>query len=180
MKTSFPLAGPTRRILGAAMLALATVAPAWAQDYPTQPIRLIVSFPPGGAADVIGRTIATGLGEAFKQTIVVENRPGANGNIGADVVAKAAPDGYTLLMSSGGTITANPFLFSKMSFDPEKDLTPVASAAVVRPLPDGASVAAGEFGPGFHRLRPCQSGQAQLWLGRQRQLAASGGRDAQA
>jgi tripartite-type tricarboxylate transporter receptor subunit TctC len=133
MKTSFPLAGPTRRILGAAMLALATVAPAWAQDYPTQPIRLIVSFPPGGAADVIGRTIATGLGEAFKQTIVVENRPGANGNIGADVVAKATPDGYTLLMSSGGTITANPFLFSKMSFDPEKDLTPVASAAVVRP-----------------------------------------------
>lgn len=133
MKTFLPLTGLTRRTLGVALLALAAAAPAWAQDYPTQPIRLIVSFPPGGAADVIGRTIATGLSEAFKHNVIVENRPGANGNIGADAVAKAAPDGYTLLMSSGGTITANPFLFSKMSFDPEKDLTPVASAAVVRP-----------------------------------------------
>ncbi|WP_019561953.1 Bug family tripartite tricarboxylate transporter substrate binding protein [Caldimonas manganoxidans] len=133
MKTSTSLAGLIRRALCAALLGVAAAASVPAQDYPTQPIRLIVSFPPGGAADVIGRTIANGLGEAFKQTIVVENRPGANGNIGADAVAKAAPDGYTLLMSSGGTVTANPFLFSKMSFDPEKDLTPVASAAVVRP-----------------------------------------------
>lgn len=133
MTTSQPIAGITRRVLCAALLGAAAAAPALAQDYPTQSIKLIVSFPPGGAADVIGRTIATGLGEAFKQNVIVENRPGANGNIGADAVAKAPPDGYTLLMSSGGTITANPFLFSKMSFDPEKDLTPVASAAVVRP-----------------------------------------------
>ncbi|MFN3296148.1 Bug family tripartite tricarboxylate transporter substrate binding protein, partial [Caldimonas sp.] len=92
MKSFLPLTGLTRRTLGVALLALAAAAPAWAQDYPTQPIRLIVSFPPGGAADVIGRTIATGLSEAFKHNVIVENRPGANGNIGADAVAKAAPD----------------------------------------------------------------------------------------
>lgn len=132
MTTWISFAALTRRALCAALLGVAAASAA-AQDYPTQPIRMIVSFPPGGAADVIGRAIATGLSETFKHNVIVENRPGANGNIGADAVAKAAPDGYTLLMSSGGTITANPFLFSKMSFDPEKDLTPVASTAVVRP-----------------------------------------------
>ncbi|MCX7661038.1 MAG: tripartite tricarboxylate transporter substrate binding protein [Caldimonas manganoxidans] len=132
MKISISQTGWTRRAVCAMLLGM-VAGPVLAQDYPTQPIRMIVSFPPGGAADVIGRAIATGLSEAFKQNVIVENRPGANGNIGADAVAKSAPDGYTLLMSSGGTITANPFLFSKMPFDPEKDLIPVASAAVVHP-----------------------------------------------
>ncbi|WP_337878178.1 tripartite tricarboxylate transporter substrate binding protein [Caldimonas sp.] len=132
MKISISQTGWTRRAVCAMLLGM-VAGPVLAQDYPTQPIRMIVSFPPGGAADVIGRAIATGLSEAFKQNVIVENRPGANGNIGADAVAKSAPDGYTLLMSSGGTITANPFLFSKMPFDPEKDLIAVASAAVVHP-----------------------------------------------
>ena len=121
---------PRRRWLAAAALALAGASPlAWAQaDYPTKPIKIIVNFPPGGAADQIARTISQPLEQALRQPVIVENRGGANGNIGADAVAKAAPDGYTLLMSSGGTISINPHLYAKMPFDPNKDLVPVVSA----------------------------------------------------
>jgi len=112
--------------------ALCLAAPgAMAQTYPTKPLRLIVNFPPGGAADVIGRSVAQVLGEQLKQQVVVENRPGANGNLGADAVAKSPADGYTLLMSSAGAVTVNPFLYPNMPFDPVKDLTPVSSAARV-------------------------------------------------
>jgi tripartite-type tricarboxylate transporter receptor subunit TctC len=116
-------------LLAAAALPMATLAQAPA--YPSKPVRLIVNFPPGGAADVIGRSIGAVLGEQLKTQVVVENRPGANGNLGADAVAKSAADGYTLLMSSGGAMTVNPFLYASMPFDPVKDLTPVASAARV-------------------------------------------------
>lgn len=110
-------------------LAAGTAPLAWGQgDYPGKPVRIVVSFPPGGAADQIARAISQPLQEALGQPVVIENRGGANGNIGADVVAKSAPDGYTLLMSSGGTISINPHLYAKMPFDPVKDLVPVASA----------------------------------------------------
>ncbi len=102
-----------------------------AQAFPNKPLRLIVNFPPGGAADVMGRALAQQLGDQLKQTVVVENRPGANGNIGAEAVAKSPADGYTLLMSSGGAFTVNPALYTKMPFDAERDLTPVASVARV-------------------------------------------------
>jgi tripartite-type tricarboxylate transporter receptor subunit TctC len=92
---------------------------------------MIVNFPAGGVADVVARAVAPGLGEAVGQQLVIENRPGAGGNIGADAVAKAPADGYTLLMSSGGTISINPSLYAKMPFDPAKDLQPVAAAARV-------------------------------------------------
>ncbi|MBX3601916.1 MAG: tripartite tricarboxylate transporter substrate binding protein [Rubrivivax sp.] len=119
--------------LAAAATAVATMAagPAVAQDWPTKPVRLVVNFPPGGAADVIGRSVAQSLGEALGQQVVVENRPGANGNLGADAVAKSPADGYTLLLSSGGAMTVNPFLYTSMPFDPQRDLVPVASAARV-------------------------------------------------
>ncbi len=110
-----------------------------AQAWPAKPLRIIVNFPPGGAADVIARAVAPGLGEALGQQVVIENRPGAGGNIGADAVAKSPADGYTLLMSSGGTVSINPHIYAKMSYDPVKDLQPVAAAArvlvflVVRP-----------------------------------------------
>jgi tripartite-type tricarboxylate transporter receptor subunit TctC len=103
-----------------------------AQEWPSKPVRLVVNFPPGGAADVLGRALGQDLSEALKQQFVVENRPGANGNIGADAVAKSPGDGYTLLLSSGGAVTINPFLYASMPFDAEKDLAPVASVAVVR------------------------------------------------
>lgn len=130
---------PTPRrgwIAAAAALSLAafgTLAPfsAGAQGFPNKPLKLIVNFPPGGAADVIGRALAQQMGEQLKQTVVVENRPGANGNIGADAVAKSPADGYTLLMSSGGAVTVNPVLYTRMPFDAERDLVPVAAAARV-------------------------------------------------
>jgi tripartite-type tricarboxylate transporter receptor subunit TctC len=99
--------------------------------YPDRPLKLIVNFPPGGAADVLGRAVAAQMSESLKQQVVVENRPGANGNLGADAVAKSPADGYTLLMSSGGAMTVNPSLYTNMPFDAERDLVPVASVARV-------------------------------------------------
>jgi tripartite-type tricarboxylate transporter receptor subunit TctC len=122
----------TRRFaLGLGLAATLATPAAFAQAFPNKPLKLVVNFPPGGAADVIGRALAQQLGDQLKQQVVVENRPGANGNIGADAVAKSPPDGHTLLMSSGGAMTVNPFLYTKMPFDAEKDLVPVASAARV-------------------------------------------------
>lgn len=125
---------PTRRHALAFVCALAAAAlPATvaAQTFPDKPIKLVVNFPPGGAADVIGRAVAGAMGESLKQQVVVENKPGANGNIGAEQVAKSPADGYTLLMSSGGAMTVNPFIYKQMPFDAEKDLQPVASVARV-------------------------------------------------
>ncbi len=129
-----------RLVVAVGALAACVAAPyASAQAWPSKPIRIVVNFPPGGAADVIARAVAPGLGEALGQQVVIENRPGAGGNIGADVVAKSPADGYTLLMSSGGTVSINPHIYQKMSYDPVKDLQPVAAAArvlvflVVRP-----------------------------------------------
>jgi tripartite-type tricarboxylate transporter receptor subunit TctC len=104
---------------------------AHAQQWPSKPIRFVVNFPPGGAADVIARAVAAPLGERLGQSVIVENRGGANGNIGGDVVAKAPNDGYTFLMSSAGVSSINPQLYKSMPFDPAKDLLPVAAAARV-------------------------------------------------
>jgi tripartite-type tricarboxylate transporter receptor subunit TctC len=102
-----------------------------AQSWPAKPIKVVVNFPPGGAADQIARVIGQPLSEALGQPVVIENRAGANGNLGGEAVAKSAPDGYTLLMSSGGMVSVNPHIYARMSFDPTKDLTPVAAAARV-------------------------------------------------
>jgi tripartite-type tricarboxylate transporter receptor subunit TctC len=120
-----------RRNLLLAGLALVGTGPALAQAWPAKPVKLVVNFAPGGVADVLARTIAQPLQEALGQPVVVENRGGSNGNIGGDAVAKSAPDGYTLLMSSGGMVSVNPHLYAKMAFDPVKDLMPVAAAARV-------------------------------------------------
>ena len=102
-----------------------------AQTWPAHPIRLVVNFPPGGAADLLARLIGQSLSETFGQPVVVENKGGANGNIGGEMAARSAPDGYTLLMSSGSMVAINPHLYASMSFDPAKDLVPVASVARV-------------------------------------------------
>ncbi|MEH3087463.1 MAG: tripartite tricarboxylate transporter substrate binding protein [Xylophilus ampelinus] len=114
-------------LAGLPAAALAQAPAAW----PAKPVRMVVNFPPGGAADSIGRAIAQPLSEAIGQPVVVDNRPGANGNIGGDAVAKAPADGYTLLLSSGSMVSINPAIYPKMSFDPAKDLVPVAAAARV-------------------------------------------------
>jgi len=124
-----------RRATIAALLVLVAAAalpqPASAQAWPTKPIRVVVGFPPGGAADQIARLVAQPLQDTLGQPVVVENKTGAGGNVAGDAVAKSAPDGYTLLMSSGGMVSVNPHIYAKMSFDPAKDLVPVASAARV-------------------------------------------------
>jgi len=113
-----------------AAAALPGLAPAQTH-FPDKPVRVIVSFPPGGAADQIARAVSDPLSKALGQPVIVENRAGANGNIAGDYVAKQPADGYTLLMSSGGTVAINPHLYPKMPFDPAKDLAPVAAAARV-------------------------------------------------
>ena len=102
-------------------------AAALAQPYPSRPIRLFVSFPPGGAADLVARVVGQPLSARLGQPVVVENRPGSNGNIAGDLVAHAPPDGYTLLLGPSALFSINPHLYAKMSIDPLKDLVPVAS-----------------------------------------------------
>jgi tripartite-type tricarboxylate transporter receptor subunit TctC len=116
-------------VLGTA--AVVPAARAQGSNWPGKPIKVVVNFPPGGAADTIARAISQPLQEALGQPVLIENRGGANGNIGGENVARALPDGYTLLMSSGGMVSVNPHLYPKMSFDPTKDLVPVAAAARV-------------------------------------------------
>lgn len=119
------------RVVLTTSLGLLAVSAAVAQTWPTKPIKVVVNFPPGGAADQIARAIGQPLSETLGQPVVIENRAGANGNLGGEAVAKSAADGYTLLMSSGGMVSVNPHIYARMSFDPVKDLTPVAAAARV-------------------------------------------------
>lgn len=105
-------------------------AVAHAQDYPVKPVRVIVPYVAGGNADIWARTLAQKLTESFKQAFVVENKPGANGGIGTDYVAKSAPDGYTLLAVASGPIVVNPVLYSQVPYDPLRDLAPVAQCAL--------------------------------------------------
>ncbi len=113
------------RCLIAAAAAIGFASLAAAQVWPARPIRMVVGFPPGGATDVVARAFAPRLGEALGQSIVIDNRPGAGGNIGLDVVAKSTPDGYTLLKSAAGAIVIGPHLY-KLSVDVARDLVPVA------------------------------------------------------
>ena len=110
-------------------LLIALAAPVWGQAYPSKPVRVIVTFPPGSTPDIVGRALASRLQEAMGQPFVVENRAGAGGNIGADAVAKAAADGYTLLVSTNGVFAINKALYKTMPFDPDKDLAPLSLLA---------------------------------------------------
>ena len=118
-----------RWILGVVLCVLAHGA--FAQAYPNHSIRLVVPFPAGGTTDILARDVAKQLTETLGQAVVVDNRPGAGGNIGADLVAKAAPDGYTLLMGTVGTHAINPSLYAKMPYDHVKDFVPVVLVAGV-------------------------------------------------
>lgn len=100
-------------------------AAAGAQTYPGKPVRIVAPFPPGGVADVLARALQPGLQEALGQQVIIENKPGAGGNVGADLVAKADPDGHTLLLASAGILTINQFLYGKMPFDPDKAFAPI-------------------------------------------------------
>ena len=124
-----------RFVTGNASLAAATLlfaaATASAQSYPVKQIRFVVPFPPGGPADILSRTIGQSLAETWAQQVVIDNRAGAGGNIGAEIVAKAPPDGYTMLMGFVGTHAINSSLYRTLPFDAVKDFEPVALVAVV-------------------------------------------------
>jgi tripartite-type tricarboxylate transporter receptor subunit TctC len=135
-----------RALLSGAALALAgagglspLAARAQPDAWPAKPIRVVVNFPAGSSPDVLARAVSLPLQQALGQPVVVDNRAGASGMIGADLVAKAVPDGYTILMTAGSTITTNPFIYPKIPYDTARDLVPVAAAArlalflVVRP-----------------------------------------------
>ena len=112
-------------LIGCALATLASAAPA--QTYPTRPIKLLVSYPPGGASDLIARIFGQALNERLGQPFVVENRPGAAGNLAGEAAAHAEPDGYTLLLGPSALFAINPHLYARMPIDPLKDLLPVAS-----------------------------------------------------
>lgn len=121
-----------RALLGCALAAVVGAAPATvrAQEYPTKPIRLVVPFPPGGSLDVVARAIGQRLTAAWGQPVVIDNRPGAGGNIGADLVAKSAPDGYTILEGALSTHAVNVSLYRKLPYDPVKDFAPITLVAI--------------------------------------------------
>jgi len=139
-RASRPATAPARRTvtraLAAGALALAgaapfALAPAAAQSWPSKPIRFVVPYPPGGPLDSVARGLAESLREPLGQTVVVENRPGAGGNLGADNVAKSAPDGYSIVMGAVATHAINPYLFAKMPYDANRDFAPVTRVATV-------------------------------------------------
>ncbi len=139
-----------RKLLTAAagilMLVLATPA-AWPADYPTRPISLVLAFPPGGASDVLARILGRKLEQVLGQPVVIDNRPGAGGNIAADIVAHAAPDGYTLLLGNNSILATNAALYQKINFDPVRDFAPIglvglqANILVVNPAVAAKSLA---------------------------------------
>lgn len=110
--------------LGLLLAALAPLALAQA-NWPTKPIRLVVTFPPGGSSDASARIVAPRLAERLRQPVVVDNRPGAGGGVGLDLVAKAPADGYTIVLASAGGLTANPSLYKKLNYDPVRDFAPI-------------------------------------------------------
>jgi len=131
---AIPAWGALRRILLGGALAVAAVVPGLTQaaaDYPSKPLRFIVPYPPGGPLDTMARLLAEKVRDSLGQPVIVENRAGAGGNIGADLAAKANPDGYTLVMGAVATHAINPFLFANLPYDPIKDFAPVTIVASV-------------------------------------------------
>ena len=119
------------RILGSAVVAASLALGAQAQDFPARPMKIVVPFAPGGSTDVMARLVAEGLTSRLHQQVVVENKAGAGGNLGADLVAKAAPDGHSLVMGSIGTHATNSLIYPQMPYDTLKDFEPVTQVAAV-------------------------------------------------
>ena len=136
-----------------APFVLAAIAAAAQQNFPTRPVRLIVPYPPGGNVDITARIIGPTLGELLGQTVVVDNRGGGGGNVGAHLVAKATPDGHTLLMGSSGPLSVNPVVVPNLPYDSVKDYDPISRVHVV-PLVVLAGQKSGiGLDPGAYRAR---------------------------
>jgi tripartite-type tricarboxylate transporter receptor subunit TctC len=113
------------RLLGVTLLLLSPAFVAAQEDYPNRPITMVVTFAPGGSSDVLARAVAAALSTGLGQQVIVDNRPGAGGHIGAGAVAHAVPDGYTILFGTNGTLGIGPAMYSKLNYNPERDLAPV-------------------------------------------------------
>ena len=122
---------PARAVTLLLFAALAVAFPLSAQEYPAKPVRILVGFAPGGATDIVARAVAPRLTAALGQQVIVENRPGAGSNIAAEIVARAAPDGYTLLMGTIAALAINPSLYGKVPFDPVEDFAPITQAGAM-------------------------------------------------
>src|SRR5918911_4527656 len=122
-----------RRIAAAFLLAITVTAFAHAQEWPAKPVRFIVPSSPGGGTDIYARILAQGLSEGLKQQFIVDNRPGASGNIGAAAAAKATPDGYTFLVSANPALSVNPSLYKDLPYNAERDFAPV-TRGVLAPM----------------------------------------------
>src|SRR3954449_2430582 len=116
------------------VLAASATQPALAQNWPSKPVRIVVAYPPGGGIDVMGRQIAEKLTAAWGQPVVVDNRPGANTIVATDAVAKSAPDGYTVLLTTDATFSINPHLYAKLPFDTQRDFIPVTMLVLLQQL----------------------------------------------
>ena len=160
-------------VLGA-FAALSATEPTWAQTYPAKPIRIVVPFPAGGTSDILSRAIGQKLAEEWKQQVIVDNRPGASANNGAEMVAKAAPDGYTLLLAS--TIhTINPSLYPKLSYDPVRDfsaITLIAATSQVLAVHNSVPVKTVREFVAYAKKRPGQLNYSSAGNGSQPHLTA--------
>jgi tripartite-type tricarboxylate transporter receptor subunit TctC len=166
-----------RTIARIVALALALLAPGYAaaQAWPAKPVKIVVPFPAGGTTDVVARLLAQKLADAWGQPVVVENRVGAGGNIGADVVSKSAPDGYTLLMTSGSIVTANPHMYKSLPFDPARDFVPITNVATgPQVVVVGSTVEARDLREflAFVKAHPKQVNFGSAGIGTQTHLAA--------
>ena len=152
-------------IVGVMLWAAATTVMAQS-GWPGRPVRIVVPFAPGGTTDILARAVAPELSRAFGQAFVVDNRPGAGGNLGADLVAKSAPDGYTLLMGTVGTHGINKSLYNKLPFDPQKDFAPITLVAGVPNVMEMNADTARRLGiqtvPDFIRYARAHPGQLNM------------------
>jgi tripartite-type tricarboxylate transporter receptor subunit TctC len=163
------------RAFAAAMAFSLVPAIASAQAWPSKPVKIVVPFAAGGATDVVARLLAQKLTDSWGQTVLVENRAGAGGNIGADVVAKSPADGYTLLMTSGSIVTANPYIYKTMPFDAARDLMPITNVATgPQVIAVGTSVPAKDLGEliAYAKANPKKVNYGSAGIGSQTHLAA--------
>ncbi len=152
---------------GAAIISIA--GPVLAQSsWPTKAVKIVVPFAPGGTTDILARAVAPELSKAFGQPFIVDNRAGAAGNVGADIVAKSPADGYTLLMGTVGTHAINKSLYAKMPFDPQKDFAPITLVAGVPNVMVMNAEKAGKLGinnvADFVKYAKAHPGQFRIWL----------------
>jgi len=163
-----------RRLAAVAIAACAFVAPVRAQDYPSRTIKMVIAFPPGGPTDFVGRLLADKLKELLGQTVIIENKAGANGAIGADLVAKSAPDGYTLFLTTAGAVTITPNLRTDTPYDTRRDVAPisliVSNTTVLGGRPDLAASSAKDLAA-MAKAKPGELAVASTGVGSMPHLA---------